>query len=271
MGQYHAIVNFDRRTGFDPHSVDSGIKLMELGHTPRSLAGLFVLLTDEWAGDKIAIVGDYAEKGDLPFKVKAATGIATEDIFSVVTSNKDYKAAGHDAHGWLPCGWLARKTMEESGFGTFHSEDRSWDSGKDWRFTENPNPTPMGEHVFVNHTTREYVDPAGLGDSRELSDWALNGHDGGMTTATAVLLGVSSRNGGRGGGDFYYDSPLVGSWGGNSLAVVSIEDTDGYTDITPTVRDVLAIGGEGEYILNTNGVTRKKWTEEIVLRSEKVA
>lgn len=88
MGQYHYIVNFDKQEYIDPNKVGSGQKAWEqLANVPSTPQALFILLvcsngrgggdlntpvfTEEktigrWAGDRIAVVGDYAEDNDIP-------------------------------------------------------------------------------------------------------------------------------------------------------------------------------------------------------------
>lgn len=86
MGQYHIPVNLDKREFIHPHKLACGLKLWEqLANHPGIGGPLVVLLaasngrgggdfrTDDpdgiigrWAGDRIAIIGDYAESGDLP-------------------------------------------------------------------------------------------------------------------------------------------------------------------------------------------------------------
>lgn len=80
MGQYYKIVNLDKQEYLHGHKMDSGIKLMELGGTPAM--ALLVLCADgngrgggdfgdrspnsvagRWAGDRIVVAGDYADKG----------------------------------------------------------------------------------------------------------------------------------------------------------------------------------------------------------------
>ena len=75
----------------------------------------------------------------------------------------------------------------------------------------------MGQyHYTVNLDKHEYLDPHQLGDGLKLVEQC--GHvPGGINDALHLLLAVSS---GRGGGDFPTDSPLVGSWGGDRIAVV---------------------------------------------------
>jgi len=81
------IVNIERREYLHPHKFDEGLKLMEFAHSSGSiLTGLAVLLAGSngrgggdfraaneadrklvgsWCGDRIAIVGDYEEIGDV--------------------------------------------------------------------------------------------------------------------------------------------------------------------------------------------------------------
>jgi hypothetical protein len=83
MGQYWIPVNVTRREYVDPHRLGAGLKLWEqLANHPGTASALVLLLagTNErrgggdieapdvvgrWAGDKVLLVGDYAEKDDL--------------------------------------------------------------------------------------------------------------------------------------------------------------------------------------------------------------
>lgn len=89
MGQYHKIYNITKKEFLHPHAFDDGLKLMEFGDSAGgTLLALTILLAvsngrgggdapdsgpkakeylGRWAGDKIAIVGDYAEANDLPW------------------------------------------------------------------------------------------------------------------------------------------------------------------------------------------------------------
>ncbi len=86
MGQYHHIVNLDQRCFIDPGEMGNGLKLMEFGQDGiGAMAGLWLLLGSEaWAGDRIAILGDYAEPGDLPAEVIAATGVDPVEAYGGV-------------------------------------------------------------------------------------------------------------------------------------------------------------------------------------------
>lgn len=108
MGQYHYVVNYDKKEFLHPHKFNAGLKLMEFGRDGGSvMLGMAVLLAasckggargggdihpwtggpgyqgrevqglteargqwlmdnvvGRWAGDRIAIIGDYAEPED---------------------------------------------------------------------------------------------------------------------------------------------------------------------------------------------------------------
>ena len=82
MGQYHITVNLTKREFIHPHKLGDGLKLREqLWATGGIQSALLLLLAasngrgggdfakDEmigrWAGDRIAVIGDYAEPGDF--------------------------------------------------------------------------------------------------------------------------------------------------------------------------------------------------------------
>ncbi len=93
MGQYHKVVNLDKREFLHPHKFDDGLKLLEFGcSSDGTMTALAILLAasckggargggdvdapkvaGRWAGDRIAIIGDYAEADDVP-------GVNAEEI-----------------------------------------------------------------------------------------------------------------------------------------------------------------------------------------------
>jgi hypothetical protein len=90
MGQYHFVLNLDKKEFLHPHRLGDGLKLMEFGNSGGGtmtalgllLAGCAInepadsatqsLHLGSWAGDRIAIIGDYAEAEDLPVEDAAA-------------------------------------------------------------------------------------------------------------------------------------------------------------------------------------------------------
>lgn len=87
MGQYHLVANLDKREFLHPHRLGHGLKLWEFvpsENGPMQALGLLLTCSNgrgagdfsgqyseavkgfigRWAGDRIVIVGDYAEDGD---------------------------------------------------------------------------------------------------------------------------------------------------------------------------------------------------------------
>lgn len=111
MGQYHLVVNLDKREYLHPHQLGDGLKLMEQamsgpGGTGSALLLLLAVSNDEtgrgggdfhvagfsdvigrWGGDRIALVGDYAEPQDL------AEGDDAELIYNLCHDEEGVKSA----------------------------------------------------------------------------------------------------------------------------------------------------------------------------------
>jgi hypothetical protein len=115
MGQYHKVVNLDKREFLDPHQLGCGLKAWEqLANHPGTATALLILLATgqgkgggdldvdvgwhgstrweqenvndpppvthdvsyigRWAGDRITMVGDYGEQGDIQADRRINTG-----------------------------------------------------------------------------------------------------------------------------------------------------------------------------------------------------
>jgi hypothetical protein len=91
MGQYHVLLNLDKKERLDHYALGAGAKLREKAGTYPYTTALVVLLSasngrgggdfhddpnestsdrvvGRWAGDRIAIIGDYATSDDLPIE-----------------------------------------------------------------------------------------------------------------------------------------------------------------------------------------------------------
>jgi hypothetical protein len=84
MGQYHILVNLDKKQKVEPYNLGLGLKQWEhLGEFNGTLADAMYLLcmtspargggdlprtemSGAWAGDRVVVVGDYTEDTDLP-------------------------------------------------------------------------------------------------------------------------------------------------------------------------------------------------------------
>lgn len=89
MGQYWLPVNLDKKEFIHPHKLNSGLKLWEQLNNHGTGEALIVLCSampeprgggdlnaapgviGRWAGDRIALIGDYADESDLPAEFEA--------------------------------------------------------------------------------------------------------------------------------------------------------------------------------------------------------
>ena len=78
MGQYWTLINLDKKEKITSFALGSGTKLVEMAWNTGPSASLVVLLAvnggddlaiGRWAGDRIVLIGDYAEPDDLPASV----------------------------------------------------------------------------------------------------------------------------------------------------------------------------------------------------------
>jgi hypothetical protein len=92
MGQYHKVVNLDKREYVHPHRLGCGLKLWEqLANSPSTGTALIVLLASasngdgggdlhhadivgRWRGDRIAFVGDYDDDSRYQIFDKSMSG-----------------------------------------------------------------------------------------------------------------------------------------------------------------------------------------------------
>jgi len=84
MGQYHITINLDKREFINPHKIGLGLKLLEQCGMAGSSGDVLVMLLacsngrgggdistkypgmiGRWAGDRIAVVGDYCQEDDI--------------------------------------------------------------------------------------------------------------------------------------------------------------------------------------------------------------
>lgn len=113
MGQYHMAVNLDKREFLYSHEVGDGLKLMEQAMSgPGGIGSALILLLavsngetgrgggdfhvagfgdviGRWGGDRIAIVGDYAEDEDLDLRPSDPPASA---IYGLCSTSEDPKA-----------------------------------------------------------------------------------------------------------------------------------------------------------------------------------
>ena len=234
MGQYHSVINLDKCAGYSPRSLGTGMKAAEQGESLTPGAALLLLLSDPngWGGERVALVGDYAEDDDLPDSPHPASELWRRTM---------------DSKGVKNVGWLARKVIEEAGVATFkkrthrlHYRQGGHTDHTRYEYTIHDLTSEALDPAMTvyNHDKRERITPTLLGDPTALLDIIREGWLGGTSTALTILLAASCKGGARGGGDYDGEHLLVGSWAGDHISVTAeAEGPEGYTDITATLRD----------------------------------
>jgi hypothetical protein len=141
MGQYWYLVNLNKREFINPHGLNSGMKLCEqLANHPSTGSALVILcaampaargggdfdldrnttpgpMPDDyqaiaketigrWAGNRIALIGDYAKKTDLPAEYAAdliypLCGMTDRDFKEVIAHCKDQMNDPQN-ESWIP-------------------------------------------------------------------------------------------------------------------------------------------------------------------------
>jgi len=158
MGQYHVLVNLDRREFVHAHELSLGLKAWEQlassASTPHLMFALSMTsngrgggdldsheLVGRWAGDRVVIVGDYAEMDDLPNgeAVEAHTGASRARLARLVDD-----APLGTGPCWTSIAELCRDWLT-SAFGVVYEEEvdhghtymrRSWPNEKSWHRPE---------------------------------------------------------------------------------------------------------------------------------------
>lgn len=240
MGQYHAVGSLDKVEALYSHEMGEGLKLLEqgcggFGGTTTGLA-LFIAPGGRWHGDRIAVVGDYAEVGDLPDGCPCA-----KDPSAIYAAINDFAVTEE-----------AKRIVGEA-FGISYVREGRYNllrvqlDDPDLRerlkklSSNTENDKNFGPLYVVNLDTGQYLDPRKFGAGRNLAAIALR--QCGVMLATFILLAVSNN---RGGGDFHSDASFIGSWGGDRVVLGPI--VDGAIDISDLVkREIKRV--EGAFIL----------------------
>jgi hypothetical protein len=150
MGQYHYTVNLDKKEFIDPHKLGDGLKLVEqCGHAPGGTNdGLHLLLAvssgrgggdfssssplvGSWGGDRVAVVGDYAEDSDLPSDCEASAiyGMCRDGAYRDITEELREAMSVEYEVIYCGCGWLDRVSL----FKAFDGLESTYAGGRDGR------------------------------------------------------------------------------------------------------------------------------------------
>lgn len=228
MGQYHKVINMDKKFIYSPTSLANGLKLLEQGESLTSTSALALLLSGGWNGERVFLLGDYVEEEDVSGVDNAV------ELYEEATNN--YKNVG----------WLARKVVTDKISITFEKEYYEIDYKKNHRYNTNlpdnmdiPNwGIAQGEAfdgidntekvAFVNYDKNEKY----IGEGRTMREVVSYFAEDFMTDVFILLAG-SIRGGSRGGGDT--DSQYGGAWAGDRVGIVPAKSVEDFTDITAKV------------------------------------
>lgn len=233
MGQYHEIYNLDRKLYYSPRDIGSNVKILEFGEDLIPTALMIYLLEGEWKNDRVCVIGDYAEDGDIQGVSKkefenidfTSFAIQAREILEDITNVKfvkDYWEFNGDKIETIKIdcdGELAVKA-----------------------FTNYP-----GLFAFVNYDKQEKFVFSEVSDEYNgvvrsnngtLYDACEDGFQSGLSVAMIGLIAGSIKNGPRGGGDV--DLRDYGaSWCGDHVGIERVEDVSEYTNITGDVLDIM--------------------------------
>ena len=211
MGQYYSAINVDKKEVIHPHDYRCGAKLMEFsylgsdGTTNDFLATLSTLIMGDWNGDRVYIVGDYA----------------------------DFEKYNDIDDLWLPTLHELKNEFE------FGFEDREGDEVTLHRFAENwkipdVDITDFRTLKFLcNSETKEYIDLTELPVQWE--------NENGTTTAIHPLPLLIAMGNERGGGDYHEEHigfEFVGRWVKHTKGIFFADEApDDYTEFKPNFRE----------------------------------
>ena len=136
MGQYHMVFNLDKQEYLHPHNLGAGLKSGEFGWPKMNTVGsaMIALMVcpeprgggdiegDEagrWHGDRVVIVGDYAEDGDFASDERLSHLWCHTNLSSppACSFTENYGLPHCDAKQWADVSEMAAKIMKrEWGF-----------------------------------------------------------------------------------------------------------------------------------------------------------
>lgn len=270
MGQYYKIINVDKKECITPWSYGSGAKLMEWSYiVSDGTANAFVsamirLLSDRWKGDRVYVVGDYADPesatGDIdlirsigsmlagaginPIQTSIPSDVLNDDaVAKTVAVNEDWQSVLMSLYKEFD--WLGTKDEDgydyslycclENGFSELSPNDLGEgfsNVNDDWGNPDNDKTGVIASRYVCNSLTREYI------DLRELPrEWNYGGEDDntGLFVSVFPLSLLLAMGNGLGGGDYYgQNRDHVGYWVPYASGVFfSDEIPAGFSNFTP--------------------------------------
>lgn len=194
MGQYYKIMNIDKNEYLYPHDFNCGLKLMESSyirddhHSNDYMGTLTYLIQNKWKGNRILMVGDYANKqwaSDKPQQQKEKQvylDLMKEEKFEILNKT--------DEDGYE----ITLYNMDEYGFKNY--------------LTTNPIHNEEIPRYLCNKKTKEYIDLYHLP-----VEWSYSDEEKTSYTSIYPLPLLIAMGNGQGGGDYFGNNQeYVGHW-----------------------------------------------------------
>lgn len=135
MGQYHKLVNLDKKEVLDPHGIGLFSKQYEHTGVEGSLADALYLLvmsspasgggdwplseaSGRWCGDRVVVLGDYTTNGSIPGYEDNA-----ENLYS-------------ESRDWFDVAPLVRNALEKTFLISYRVTTKSFPSGEEYESVE---------------------------------------------------------------------------------------------------------------------------------------
>lgn len=198
MGQYYQIINMDKQEVLHPDTFDCGAKLTEWSFNENDFVQAFLwLMTTSWKGDRVYVIGDYAEPNEYSDK-DGYTGILRELI-----------------------GELGIRDKRENGYPvTIYRETNQ----KFTPISPFPENFPFPDYRYIyNHEKKQMIDllqcPVSYAYNHPIT------HKETAETMAPLPLLMAMGNG-QGGGDYWIkrNMKLVGSWADDSQHIEITEE-----------------------------------------------
>lgn len=130
MGQYHVLVNVDKKEKVEPHALGLGLKQYEHTGFEASLSDALYMLvmtspargggdfpateiSGRWKGDRVLVVGDYTEDSDVPSISNAGSLYGESDKYTDISAEVATAFETVFRIGVTGEGWKTRKRLDE--------------------------------------------------------------------------------------------------------------------------------------------------------------
>lgn len=230
MGQYYKIINVDKKQVMEPLDFENGMKLTEWAWSGNWLVlALLNLLKDEWKGDRVYVVGDYAETKDRKDDSEEIWYKAHDKIYGDILLD-------HLIH--------LKKTEGIILFGRDEYMPTIYAMTEHWERIKPGDVECRRSDVryIYNHQTEQFIDLLHCP-----IEWIYRGEDNApRPVRMAPLPLLLAMGNGRGGGDYWEEhnnADIVGSWCDTSASIdceaEPVEAFSNYTEFAPdfTERD----------------------------------